>query len=545
MNQNLQDDPIRISPLGKKEIAIALIITLFTGALIAYKVLALGYSMTTIEPEDGYYVRLIMDVQGNGRDCTIRLALPVQSERQTIIHEKEVGESFRYSISPGRIGKWYAQTFSGKQTITFGCLAQTRAKTYPMPEDADIPTTYPVHLQNDLIADDHTQSKAPEIVQKANSLAPPGTKLTQTLKAVFNYCMREVRYMKVRGTTDAITAFRLGEASCNGKVRLMVAMLRAKGIPARMANGLILETSRKRTSHAWVEAWVLDRWVPFCPTNDYFAQIPDTYLELAKGDVAIITHSPSIGFDWKWIIHRQLNHREKAVLSNTEHPFNILRAWTTLKDYHVSLDLIMVILMIPIGATVVAFARNFVGLVPFGTFMPALVAVSFRDTGFPLGAVMFATVILVGCCTNLLLMKLRLLHIPRLTIIITVVVMSILSLSIVCIRLGLSSGAAVSLFPMAILSLTTERFTLTMIVEGWHDAVKRLIVTFLVSSLCFLVINWTFLQLVVTAYPEILLLNVAINLVLGSWTGLRLVELWRFRDLLGSAGAGFKGRGAA
>lgn len=522
---------VRVGLFGTKELLIAALIVAVTGAMIAYKVFALGYSMTTLEEEDGYYIRLMMEVKGNGRNCEVKLALPISSDRQAIRQEKQVGDPFRYTISQERIGRWYAKNLDGNHTITYTCLAQTQARKYAMPEGQDIPTTYTMKLWDELAPEERTQVRDPLIVEKAAQLMPASMKIKDAVEAVFNYCQRDIRYLEVRGATDAVTALKLQEASCNGKVRLMVALLRARGIPARMANGVILERSRKRTTHAWCEAYIIDQWVPFCPTNDYFATIPETYLELAKGDVAVITRTRNIGFDWKWIINHQLNHREKAVLSNVDHPLNVLRAWTSLKDYHVSLDLIMVILMIPIAATVVSFARNVIGLVPFGTFMPALVAVAFRDTGFLLGALMFTTVIVVAGFVNWLLMKLRLLHIPRLTIIITVVVLAILGLSIVCLRFGITSGAAVSLFPMAILSLTSERFTMMLILDGWKEATKRLIVTFIVSSLCFLVINWSFVQLLLAAYPELLLVNISINLVIGSWTGLRLVELKRFRFL--------------
>jgi len=472
-----------------------------------------------------------MDVAGNGRDCEIKVSLPVSSDRQVVRNESQTAEGFRYTISSGRVGRWLAQDFAGSSAITYSVLALTSERTYALPVGADIPSTYSLRLEEDLLPEERTQSTDPEIVATALKLAPEGTDLKTTLQNVFNYCQRDIRYLEVKGPTDALTALRLGEASCNGKVRLMVALLRAKRIPARMANGIILESSRKRTTHAWAEAWVGDEWVPFCPTNDYFARIPEKYLELAKGDTAVITRSRNIGFDWKWTIRHQLKTRERAVLSNADHPLNILRVWTTLKDYRVSLDLIMIILMIPIGATVVAFFRNIVGVVPYGTFMPTLVAVSFRDTGFMLGAIMFSTVLITATAVNLALLKLRLLHIPRLTIIITVVVLSILGVSVACIKAGLVSGAAVSLFPMAILSLTSERFTQTLILDGFKEASRRLMVTFVVSLACFVVIGWSALQMVVVAFPELLLVNIAVNLVIGSWTGLRLIELTRFGSL--------------
>lgn len=526
-----------MNSFGRREVILALFIFLLTGGIISYKVYALGYSMTSVDPESGYFVRLVMSISGNGNDCDVHLTLPIQSDRQVIKHEKQDAEAFKFTISPGRIGRWSADNLEGEQTITYSCLAQTQSHTYPLPEAQDIPTTYSIKYQDELEATDEIQKDHPEIQEKAWSLAPKEADIKAVLRAAYNYAYKDVRYLNVRGPTDALTAMRLGEASCNGKNRLMVAVLRARGIPARMVNGLILDKGRKRTTHAWTEAWIQDSdgsggdWIPFCPTNGYFATIPEKYLELAKGDVAILTHTKHIGFDWEWTIRQQLKTREEAVLSNTDDPLNILHAWTSLKDYQVSLGLIMVILMVPIGATIVAFSRNVIGLLPFGTFMPALIAVAFRETGFLLGTAMFVTVILIGAGLNSFLLKLRLLHIPRLVIIITVVVMSLLGLSIILIRAGYGRGAAVSLFPMAIVSLTCERFTLTIMEDGIKAALQRMVETFVVAGACFAVMSWNWLQFRLAAYPELLLANIGVNLILGSWTGLRLLEYSRFRHV--------------
>jgi hypothetical protein len=188
---------------------------------------------------------------------------------------------------------------------------------------------------------------------------------------------------------------------------------------------------------------------------------------------------------------------------------------------------------------VISIARNIFGLVPFGTFMPALIAVSFQDTGFWLGSVMFLLILLVTSAANFLLTRLRLLHIPRLVIVLTIVVTCLLVFSILAIQVGLTRGAGVSLFPMAILSLTSERFTQTILEDGWREALKRMLVTYVVAAGCFFVISQTTLQIVIAAFPELLLLNIALNLLIGSWSGLRLLEYFRFRWVLNaSAGAG-------
>lgn len=516
---------------GKVELLLAFFITAAVGGLIAYKVVALDYTLTTIQPEDGYFVRLVMDVEGNGRNCYVNVTLPVQSERQQIRQEQQASDVFRYSISRGRVGRWYARDLEGEHTISYNFFAKTEARTYALGEGESWPATYPEKVQKYLAATEKIQVLAPEIHDKALELIPEGTDLKSGLQSVYNYVYLDIEYKTVRGPTDAVTALKLDEASCNGKNRLMVALLRSRNIPARLAKGLILESNRKRTTHAWTEVYVHDEWIPFCPTNGYFAEIPENYLELAKGDTAAFSHPKHIGFDWKWIMQRQLNHREQAVFNNANNPLNILSYWVSLKDYHISLALIMTILMIPIGATVVAFARNIVGLTPFGTFMPALIAVSFQGTGFIVGSLFFFLVVVISSGVNFGLIRLRVLHFPRLVIILTLVVISIMAVSIVSIRMGLTQGAAVSLFPMAILSLTAERFTQSISEDGVTEAMQRMAVTYLVAIACYGVITLATLQMLVAAFPELLLLNIAINLVIGSWTGIRLLEYRRFRAI--------------
>lgn len=311
---------------GLKETILALLIACVAGAVIGYKVYVLDYSMTTIEPEDGYFVRLMIAVTGNGRACKVDVTLPLQSDRQTIKYERESsGGAFSYSISPSRVGRWRSSALStDEHTIAYSFFAQTEAKQFPLPRGVPLPSSYPESLDRYLEATDRIQSQDPAIREKAYELAPEGIDLETALTSIYNYCYQEVEYLTVRGPTDAVTALRLGEASCNGKNRLMVALFRARGVPARMANGLILENNRKRTTHAWSLVRVGDDWVPFCPTNGYFAEIPEHYLELARGDIAVFTHTRHIGFDWRFVIQRQPSHREQAVLSNATNPLNIL-----------------------------------------------------------------------------------------------------------------------------------------------------------------------------------------------------------------------------
>jgi transglutaminase-like putative cysteine protease len=80
-----------------------------------------------------------------------------------------------------------------------------------------------------------------------------------------------------RGTTTVSTgasdALRIGAGVCQDFTHVALALLRARGIPARYVSGYLHPSSSAERghavagqSHAWVEAWLGD-WMPFDPTN--------------------------------------------------------------------------------------------------------------------------------------------------------------------------------------------------------------------------------------------------------------------------------------
>jgi len=50
--------------------------------------------------------------------------------------------------------------------------------------------------------------------------------------------------------------------------------------------------------------------------------------------------------------------------------------------------------------------------------------------------------------------------------------------------------------------------------------------------ICYWVVEWQFLQNLMLSYPEIILLLIVVNFLLGKWTGLRLFEYIRFREVM-------------
>jgi len=193
-----------------------------------------------------------------------------------------------------------------------------------------------------------------------------------------------------------------------------------------------------------------------------------------------------------------------------------------------------ILLMIPLGAFIILLLRNWVGLKTFGTFMPVLIALAFRETDLIWGIVLFSTIVALGLLVRFYLDELRLLLVPRLNLILSVVIMVMLFISVISQNLNLSSGLSVALFPMIILTMTIERMCITWDERGALEALSLGAGSLFAAVCTYLVMNIRAISYLLFAFPELLLVLMAVTLWFGQYKGYRLTELFRFKALSGA-----------
>jgi hypothetical protein len=191
-----------------------------------------------------------------------------------------------------------------------------------------------------------------------------------------------------------------------------------------------------------------------------------------------------------------------------------------------------VLLMIPIGALIITIMRNVVGIDTFGTFMPVLIALAFRETQLVSGIVLFTFLVALGLSIRFLLERLRLLLVPRLSAVLIVVVLLMLITSILTHQLGMDMGLSVALFPMVIIAMTIERMSVLWEERGAGDAMRAGMGSMLVAIMAYLVMGMKWLEHLIFTFPELLLIILAVVLLLGRYTGYRVSELKRFKALI-------------
>jgi len=501
-------------------------------ALVAYKVAILGYRLEDVLPRTRYDVTVEMALDGHDGDVRVRSFLPLTDDHQQISDERSTAPGMHLasdSTGANRVATWTGSSLPDGVRVEhrFSVLAQPLE--FHIDPDLPVPETYPASLAPFLRPEDDIQVDASEIVAKLRELGADRGSLSSRLRAIYGFTS-SLPQRPFKGTTDALTALRLGEASCNGKSRLTVALARAAGIPARLVGGLILESGSKRTSHQWVEVYVAGHWVPICPTNHHFAELPERYLVLYRGDEALFKHTSDINFDYRFHISTAMVPSPEARAS-----FGALNVWALFERLGLPFTLLQSVLMLPVGALIVVLFRNVIGMPTFGTFLPALLAAGAAQTGAWWGIVGVLIAIAAVVLVRSALHRLELLHSPTLAILLAGVTTALLGTSLVAERAGMLHLARVTFFPIAVLAIASERFFLAWTEQGRSPAVKELAGTLVVTLACFIVMHSLALQILLVGFPEVLLLVVAANVYLGRWVGVRLTEYRRFRPVLAGA----------
>lgn len=199
----------------------------------------------------------------------------------------------------------------------------------------------------------------------------------------------------------------------------------------------------------------------------------------------------------------------------------------------VPVNTIVLMLLFPLVAAIIAAARHIVGLKGFGIFTPAVISVAFLSTGVGVGVLLFLGIIAVATLGRMVIRKMRLPSLPRLALLLWFVSLGVLGLILASPWLNLNSLITINIFPILLLVLLAETFIRVQITRSFREAMRQTFQTFVLALISFLVMSTEMLQEWVLLNPELAVVMIAgLDIVIAKYGGLRLMEMWRFRKII-------------
>ncbi|NNC76390.1 MAG: UUP1 family membrane protein [Woeseiaceae bacterium] len=499
--------------------ALALLLTVVGLSVFGYKWRVLGFPLSENQETPVWTIEAAVRFDSGPASIKVNLLIPTLTPGFRVLNENPVSRGYGFSLNYGtssREAQWAVRRADGPQTVYYRISVYEDASAN---QEDTIPPFPPLPVINEpfktavevLVTDVREQSAdtasfTTELLQRMNDPSPDSN--------------IELLLANVKNRSEF--------------VETLTMMLAAARIPARMVHGFPLAGQQRRAQPvAWLEVHDGDKWLYFNPSTGE-QKLPNRFFIWWRGNDRLINVEGGNNVAVTFAI--QENHVDAVTIAETvAAKGNSGVIDFSLYSLPISTQAVYsVLLMIPIGALIMVLMRNFVGIEAFGTFMPVLIALAFRETQLLWGVILFTLLVALGLSIRFLLERLRLLLVPRLSAVLIVVVLLMLLISLMSHNLGLETGLSVALFPMVIIAMTIERMSVVWEERGPADAMRAAFGSLIVATFAYIAMGLDWLEHIVFTFPESLLVVLALVLLAGRYTGYRLVELTRFKALAGN-----------
>jgi len=178
-------------------------------------------------------------------------------------------------------------------------------------------------------------------------------------------------------------------------------VLAAARIPARMIRGVILQDQQRRVEPTpWLEVHDGDRWRYFNP-NTGSEGLPNHYLIWWRGNQPLVRVEGGSNVEVNFAVQKNFLDALAIAEQRAEMEESLLVDFSLFSLPIQTQAVYSVLLMIPIGALIMVVMRNMIGIDTFGTFMPVLIALSFRETRLFWGVILFTLLVALGLLAGL------------------------------------------------------------------------------------------------------------------------------------------------
>lgn len=506
---------------------VAVALVAFALTLMAYKVIRLGLPLTPSEEVEIWSVEARFAFKAKRGPVKAQLRLPKNPPGFLIVDENFVSGRFGLTVQDegeNRIAEWVVRRAKGNQALYYHLqlahegLSETAEDVSPIRKDQGGSAAPPLVPEYPPDVAPAVTALLDEVRQKSADVATFTRELLVRLKSDSKNENVQILLQDVTDPDQRVD-----------KIRWLLAGAR---IPSRTIRVLFLhEGARHGELVPWIQVHNGERWLTFNPDTGE-SGIPKNVLVWAVGDapLAAVEGGRHAKVEFAVSRHTQesitIAERRARKLASRVMEFSLFSLPIQTQNVY------KVLLTIPVGALLMVLLRNVVGIKTFGTFMPILIALAFRETELVWGVLLFSLVVALGLAFRFYLEYLQLLLVPRLASVLIIIIVLMAVISMVSHKLGLERGLSVALFPMVILTMTVERMALIWEEHGPAEALQQGIGSMAVAILAFLLMSNEVLRHLIFVFPESLLIVLAFTLLLGRYNGYRLTELWRFRAFL-------------
>lgn len=191
---------------------------------------------------------------------------------------------------------------------------------------------------------------------------------------------------------------------------------------------------------------------------------------------------------------------------------------------------IVLILLIPVFATVITFFRTVIGLPSLEMFVPIVLSFVFVAIGISTSLVVLTAIIMAAYVSRKILSSVQLMFFAKRSISLMFLAFFVLAALTMVAVLNPSSINELSIFPLLMLTLMGDSIVAVHMHKSIQETLRVAIVTIVLGLVGYVMATAVPVRDIIILYPEAVLLTIVSNYFIGRYFGLRLTEVFRFKS---------------
>ncbi len=488
---------------------------LFAGYSIYYKVKYWGFNFAPKQNADVWTVEAHISFEPNGDPIKVSLTTPAKSDEFKILEEN--------IIAPG---------YAVKKDESTSRLFLTAPK---LKKDQDI--YYRVMLFDNIDSRGKTKAPKPDTPKKPifeeQRMAVSKQIIEMAKKETGDDVAQIIRFLNKVPLEPIVQSYLPMQKTPRDMVETISNLLAIKGIPSRMVRGFKLEENKKSLApDLMIEAYMDNVWKTYnIETGD--KGLPENFVVFQRGGDALIDVEGGNNSVIRFSVMKSI--ASSMSLANKRAKLADNKSWYDYSIYNLPLaeqNTLKWLSIFPLAILVIVLMRNVVGLQTMGTFTPMLLAMALVKTGFWSGLLCFALIVGVGLAIRFWLSRLNLLMVPRISSVVIIVIIMMQFLTVIGYQFKYDVALSAVFFPIIIMAWIIERASITWEEDGAVNAGKEIFNSLFVAIITYFIISNEYIRHIMFAFEELNLVILFIVMLLGTYTGYRLLELKRFKPLV-------------
>ena len=258
-----------------------------------------------------------------------------------------------------------------------------------------------------------------------------------------------------------------------------------------------------------------------------------TIILLPESSISQIRYNPSdIEALETWLSTKEYEYLKIDTQTEINPLLFISQFINTLSNQGFDTNGIWIILIIPFLFTWISLMKHLIWLSPIGSLIPITLTLLWFQIWLLPSGIILGTLILVNLLLSKVTNRYTLLYTPKISFIIIINIAIMMILTNLLYSYDLIKPSVSSIIFIFLFVLIAERLITVVLSKEFWEYKFALLNTILFAVVAYLIFSISYVQTLIFAYPEMIIILIPINFIIWRFTWLRITEYFRFKEVI-------------